>query len=142
MAPSSRRMSTLSQRLSEESWQDLVAWDGELYDPLFQGEVMGNTSSSNAFGDSFSSQIPGSVTSEQGYTPSIATSVYDEPSPFDYAISRPPSVTEGPSSLDHGHSWLSASPSYTTSATSPLVAQTGALYLGSSEAHETMLSPG
>ena len=144
MASTTRKSSTLSQRLSteEEAWQDFIAWDDELYYPLVQGELgIKSPSSGNARANSFTSQAPHSA-SEQGYIPSTATSVYDEPFSFDYVISRPASVTEGPSSLDQGHSWLSASPSYTTSATSPLAAQAGLPYRDSLDAYETMLSPG
>jgi len=147
MASNARRMSTLSQELSsEEGWQNLIAWDGELYDPLFQGDVgIATASVGDSFGgNSFTSnaQAPESVTSEQFYEPSTTTPVFDGPSSFDYVVSRPPSVTEGPSSFDQGHSWLSGSPSYTTSATSPLAAQVGMPYQGSVEACERMLSPG
>ncbi|KAF1974093.1 hypothetical protein BU23DRAFT_123272 [Bimuria novae-zelandiae CBS 107.79] len=144
MASSSRRMSALAQELStEEGWQNLVAWDGELYDPLFQGEVgIEDTSNRNAYGDSFTSNAAESVTSEQSYIPSITTPSFEGPSSFDYVTSRPASVTGEPSSFDHGHSWLSGFPSYTTSATSPLAIQTGIPNHGSFEACETMLSPG
>ncbi|KAJ4301006.1 hypothetical protein N0V90_003095 [Kalmusia sp. IMI 367209] len=146
MASSSTRMSTLTQELSsaEEGWQDLVAWDGELYDPLFQGDMgIAATSNDNIYNGSFTStvQAPESVTSEQSYVPSTATSIFEGPSSFDYAVSRPPSVTEGPPSFGHGHSWLSGSPSYTTSATSPLAVQAGIPFQGSFDACETMLSP-
>lgn len=133
-------MSTLSQKLSsEEVWQDLVSWDDELYDPLLQGDLgIATTSASDLYGgNSFSSQThaPESVNSEQLYESSTAAPVFDGPSSFDYVVSRPPSVIEG-------HSWLSGSPSYTTSATSPLVAQVGIPYQGSVEACDSMLSPG
>lgn len=135
-------MSALTQTLSsEERWQDLISWDDELYDPLFQGDVgIATTSPGAPFGgNSFSSitHAPGSVTSDHFYEPSTAASVFDGPSSFDYAVSRPPSV-------NGGHSWLSGSPSYTTSATSPLAAPmgVGVPYQGSVEACESMLSPG
>lgn len=147
MASNARRMSTLSQKFSsEEEWQDLIAWNGELYDPLFQGDVgIATTAAGEAFGgNSFTSDThaPESVTSEQFYEPSTTTSLFDGPSSSDYVVSRPPSITEGPSSFDRGHSWLSGSPSYTTSATSPLTAQLGMPYQSSGEACESMLSPG
>ncbi|KAL5384819.1 hypothetical protein PMIN02_009123 [Paraphaeosphaeria minitans] len=140
MASNARRMSTLTQKLSsEEDWQDLISWDGELYDPLFQGDLgITTTSAGNPYGrDSFSSntRAPESESSEQFYNPSTAASVFDGPSSFDYAVSRPPSVIKR-------HSWLSGSPSYTTSATSPLAAQVGMPYQGSVEACDSMLSPG
>ncbi|KAL5391417.1 hypothetical protein DPSP01_001286 [Paraphaeosphaeria sporulosa] len=140
MASNAQRMSTLTQKLSsEEGWQDLISWDGELYDPLFQGDLGITTSSAgNPYGgDSFSSNThaPESVSSEQFYETSTTASVFDGPTSFDFAVSRPPSVNEG-------GSWLSGSPSYTTSATSPLAAQVGMLYQGSIEACDSMLSPG
>jgi hypothetical protein len=133
-------MSTLTQKLSsEEPWQELISWDDEIYDPLFQGDVGIATASAGLpyGGESFSSNnhAPESVSSEQCYEPSTATSVFEGPSSYDYVVSRPPSVTGA-------HSWLSGSPSYTTSATSPLTAQVGIPYQGSVEACESMLSPG
>lgn len=144
MASALRSMSALSQELSsEEGWQDLVVWEDELYDPLFQGDIgIASTSTGNVYGDSFTSNTAESVTSEQCYAPLTTTSVFDGPSSFDYITSRPASVTEGPLSFEKGHSWLSTSPSYTTSATSPLAAQTELPYQGSFEARKGMLSPG
>jgi hypothetical protein len=140
MASNARRMSTLTQKLStEEGWQELISWDDEIYDPLFQGDVgIATTSAGNPYGGgSFSSNnhASESVSSEQFYEPSAAASVFEGPSSYDSVASRLPSVTEA-------HSWLSGSPSYTTSATSPLAARVDIPYQGSVEACDSMLSPG
>lgn len=128
----------------DETWQDLVVWDGELYDPLFQGDLgLAATSTENAYHDSFASTIAGpeSVTSEQSYLPSTTTSLFEGSSSFDCAHSRPPSIAGDPSSFSHGHPWLNGSPSYTTIANSPLRVQVEVPYRTSFEAPETMLSP-
>ena len=143
MTSTSRRIAAFSQTpSSEDDWKDLIAWDDELYDPLFQSEAgIAGTSSGTVYGDSFTSAALDSVNLEQAYVPSAPTSVYCGPESFDYVLSRPASVAEGSPSFDHGHSWLGTSPSYTTSATSPLIAQAGLPCHGSFEASETMLSP-
>ncbi|KAF2647781.1 hypothetical protein K491DRAFT_709055 [Lophiostoma macrostomum CBS 122681] len=83
-----------------EEWEDLIAFDGELHDPLFQGDI--------------------SFTGPGDYEPSAPPSTVDGPSSFDYVLSAPASVADDPSSFGQSYSWLSASPSFSTSATSPL----------------------
>lgn len=138
--------SALSQGLAlNEDWQELVnldGVDGEIYDPFFQNNLgvtippvdYHETSQSNPYATE-------SVASEQRYEPSSATHAVDGYSSFEYAVSAPPSDIDGPSSLGQGHSWLSGSPSYTTSATSPLVGRSGLPYPGSFDACEGSQSP-
>lgn len=121
MAANRNTLSALSRGLTgKEEWQDFVAWDGDdLIDPLFQGDI--SLADTSDFHGSFGSNyhVAESVASDQGYIPSAPTSIVDGPSSFDYTISAPPSVIDGPSS-GKGFSWLSTSPSYSTTATSPL----------------------
>jgi hypothetical protein len=109
-------MSALSRQLTSggEDWQDLVQWDEELYDPLFgQGDIPD-------YNQSFTSDyhVPESVVSDQPDASSGPTSIVDGPT---YCVSGPPSIADGPSSLGQTFSWLSTSPSFSTTATSPQV---------------------
>jgi hypothetical protein len=132
MAFNSTNLSALSQGLaSNNDWDDLVNYDGELYDPLFQGDVDFTNGTADQ-GPSYTSD-PHTLEAfapEQLYNHPLATSTLDGPS-SDYATSAPQSVVEGPSSFGQQHSWLSGSPSYTTTATSPLAARHGLGYEGS-----------
>jgi hypothetical protein len=76
--------------LNKERWEDLIAFDGELYDPLFQGDC--------------------------GFTP---PSTVDEPPGFTGYVSSPkPSVLYSPTSLGQNYAWSSSAPSLSTAATS------------------------
>jgi hypothetical protein len=100
MAFNATNVSALTQGLSEEdNWrdfEDLVDWNGDLHDTFFQSDP------------------------EQLHDPLVVTSTIHG-STSDYATSASQLGFEGPSSSGQGHSWLSASPSYTTTATSPLI---------------------
>ncbi|KAF2645924.1 hypothetical protein P280DRAFT_513799 [Massarina eburnea CBS 473.64] len=141
MISNGKNRSALTEGLSAQGdWEDLVAWDGELYDPLFNDAEITST---RYEGDStFKVDIQATGSSNFGYfyTQSSTPSIVEGPL-SNYAISAPPSVAEGPSPFDHGQSsWLSGSPSYTTTATSPLMDRGGMAYSGSFDVSEDMLS--
>lgn len=119
MVSNSMSPSSLSREFPsrEEDWQTLIAWDGEIYDPLFQGDV-GYTA--DEFKPAFAASLrtAESVASDQPHEPELATSA-DAHSSFEYAFSAPPSVVEGLGSFGQEHPWLDASP--VTTSTSPLV---------------------
>ncbi|ORY11230.1 hypothetical protein BCR34DRAFT_484517 [Clohesyomyces aquaticus] len=124
-----------------ESWEALVSWEDELFDPIFQGDTS-FTGASNCH-SSFTSDyhVPESVTSDQQYAPSAPASIADGSFSHDYTLSGPPSVIDGPSSAGQAFSWLSASPSFSTHATSPFVERTAHLQLGVSSPCEDLASP-
>ncbi|KAG9196333.1 hypothetical protein G6011_01454 [Alternaria panax] len=121
----------------DESWQELVAWDDELYDPLFQGE----TSYTRAQEGSYVAvhQLSGSYTSEPTYLVSAPPSVADEPPSLEYTVSAPPSTLDGQSSFEHANG---TSLSFDTTSTSPLAVQADSRYFGSFGACDnSLLSP-
>ncbi|KAH7132046.1 hypothetical protein B0J11DRAFT_548064 [Dendryphion nanum] len=117
-------MSVLSRELSaDDKWQDLVSWDSldEIYDPLFQGSSANSTSQQR--GEHLPDyRLPVNATAELDF-PSAPPSVSDDLLSLDYTLSGPPSVIDGPPSLNRAYSWLSASPSYSTTATSPIISR-------------------
>ncbi|RYO22892.1 hypothetical protein AA0111_g9205 [Alternaria arborescens] len=120
-----------------ESWQELVDWDDELYDPLFQGE----TSYTRAQEGSYvvSHQLSESYTSEPTYLVSAPPSVVDEPPSLEYTVSGPPSILDGQSSFEHANG---TSLSFDTISTSPLAVQADSQYFGSFGACDSsLLSP-
>ncbi|EMD62062.1 hypothetical protein GGP41_002459 [Bipolaris sorokiniana] len=123
---------------SNEGWQDLISWNGELYDPFFQGE----TNYTQAQGGSFSadSQLSGSYTSEPPYLVSKAPSVTDLPPSLDYTpVSASPSVLDEQSSLNYAYI---ASPSLDKATTSPLAVPRETQFYGSFGASDNaLLSP-
>ncbi|KAF2876319.1 hypothetical protein BDV95DRAFT_483675 [Massariosphaeria phaeospora] len=99
-------------------WQTLESRDDELYDPLFQGDLGFTCEFQESF--PFDYYVPGSAT-EQPYLPSAAGSVIDGPSSsWEYTVSGPTSALDGPSSLGRAISHFGTSPSFSTTATSPL----------------------
>ena len=120
-----------------ESWQDLVAWDDELYDPFFQGETnyTGTQERSYVAGH----QLSESYTSEPAYLVSAPPSIADEPPSLEYTVSAPPSILDGQSSFEQVHG---TSLSFDTISTSPLVVQADSQYFGSFGAcDDSLLSP-
>ena len=120
-----------------ESWQELVDWDDELYDPLFQGE----TSYTRAQEGSYVAghQLSESYTSEPTYLVSAPPSVVDEPPSLEYTVSGPPSILDGQSSFEHANG---TSLSFDTISTSPLAVQADSQYFGSFGACDSsLLSP-
>lgn len=119
-----------------EGWQDLVAWDEELYDPMFQVDNSFAGVQDGSFSSSF--RGPGSFASEPPYLISAPPSVVDGPSSLGYTASGPPSVHDGQSSIGiPNHTGLS----YETTTTSPLVDQDNDHYFGSFGACDNYLSP-
>ena len=120
-----------------ESWQDLVDWDDELYDPFFQGE----TSYTGAQGGSYvvDHQLSESYTSEPTYLVSAPPSVADGPPSLEYTVSAPPSILDGQSSYGQVNV---TSLSFDTISTSPLAVQADSQYFGSFGACDnSLLSP-
>ncbi|RAR05813.1 hypothetical protein DDE82_003724 [Stemphylium lycopersici] len=110
-----------------EGWQSFISWDGELYDPFFQGE----TDHTGAHGGSYgtSPQLSGSYTSEPPYLVSTAPSVTDLPPSLEYtAVSASPSVQEEQFSLGQAYD---TALSFETTATSPLAIHQDSRYYGS-----------
>jgi len=132
MAFNATNLSALSQGLaSNDEWENLINYDGDLYDPFFQGDL-DFTSGTIEPGPAHTSNphpLEG-VAPEQLYDTVAAASTIDGPS-SDYATSAPQSIIEGPSSFGQSHPWLSSSPSYTTTTTSPLVGRHGSGFDGS-----------
>ncbi|KAF1949367.1 hypothetical protein CC80DRAFT_520587 [Byssothecium circinans] len=137
-----RTRSALTEGLSAGGkWEDLVAWDGEDLQDSFFNDFNFTGMEQEVDLTSGRLQAPAHITFNQLHAPLSATSFVEGPL-SDYAVSAPPSINEGgPSSLDHGKSWLSASPSYTTTATSPFVGKDGPLLSSSFDACEDTLSP-
>jgi hypothetical protein len=120
-----------------ESWQDLVAWDEELYDPFFQGET--NYTSAQERNYVAGNQLSESYTSEPTYLVSAPPSIADEPPSLEYTVSAPPSILDGQSSFEQIHN---TSLSFDTISTSPLVVQADSHYFGSFGACDnSLLSP-
>ncbi|KAF2710497.1 hypothetical protein K504DRAFT_431113 [Pleomassaria siparia CBS 279.74] len=134
MATNHQHVSALSRGLSNEGWESLVAWDDELFDPIFlQGDTDLTENNYGVFTSDF--HVPESV-------PSAATSFIDDPSSFEYATSAPPSIIDGHSSMGGPtYSWLSTSPSFSTPATSPLAARRDRAHYGSFNTHDCAFSP-
>jgi hypothetical protein len=122
---------------SNEGWLDLVAWDEELYDPLFQGE----RSFVGAYNGGYTTnyQLSESYTSEQSYFVSAPPSIADGPPSIEYTVSAPPSILGGQSSFEQA---FGTSQSYDTTTTSPLVGQQDGQYFGSFGVNDdALLSP-
>ncbi|KAF2016026.1 hypothetical protein BU24DRAFT_190346 [Aaosphaeria arxii CBS 175.79] len=104
---------------SDETWADLVSWNDveEIVDPLFQGGAPAITTTTAE--DGFGSDYP--IASFEQSFPSAPASIVDEPTFLDYTVSGAPSIIDGPSSPGRSFSWLSTSPSFSTTATSPAV---------------------
>lgn len=113
-----------------EGWQDLVAWDEELFDPIFQGD----TGFTGPQGDSFST----SFTSEQPYLVSAPPSIADGPPSLEYTVSAPPSILDGQSPFGQP---FCTSPSLETNVTSPFVGREDGQYFGSFGACDNILTP-
>ncbi|KAF2265603.1 hypothetical protein CC78DRAFT_181801 [Lojkania enalia] len=143
-ATNNRSASALTRALSSnEDWQDVGFFDGELFDPIFyQGDIgLTDLFDDTGYYGSFTSayNVPESVTSDQTFDtfePSAAVSTSDELSSFDNAISAPPSVVDDPPSIGHPSSWLSNPGSFSTAPTSPLVGRKGKEHSGRSNLRE------
>jgi hypothetical protein len=120
-----------------QGWLDLVAWDEELYDPIFHGE----TSFAGTQGGGYAAdyQLSQSYTSDPSYLVSAPPSIVGGPSSLGYAVSAPPSILGGQSSFEQAYG---TSQSFGTPTTSPLGGQQDGQYFGSFGAcDDTFLSP-
>lgn len=118
-----------------EEWQDLVAWDGDLYDPTFHDDTgfidpQGNSLACNYL-------LSGSLGSEQLYVVSATPSVVGGPPSLEYTVSGPLSALSG-SSFEHIYC---TSPSFDNTTTSPVVDRENGCYFGSFDACESVPSP-
>jgi hypothetical protein len=121
-----------------EGWQDLVSWDGELYDPFFQGETGYTEAQGGSFGAD--SQLSTSYTSEPQYLVSMTPSITDIPPSLGYTpVSASPSILDGQSPFSYAYS---ASPSLDKPTTSPLAIPHESQYYGSfGGSDNALLSP-
>jgi hypothetical protein len=106
-----------------------VAWDGELYDPLY-------TSFTDPQGDSLPLDYPFSTSLEQPYFTSAPPSLADGIPSLD--VSAPPSVLDGSSSFGPVYS---TSPFFDTNTTSPLLEADYDRYFGSFDGCENNSLP-
>ncbi|KAH7077283.1 hypothetical protein FB567DRAFT_596460 [Paraphoma chrysanthemicola] len=118
-----------------EEWEGLVAWDGELFDPMFHSDT-NFTGQGSSFASNY--HVAESVNSEQPYLVSAPPSVVDGPPSLEYTFSAPPSMVGDSSS--YGQAYCT-SPSFDTNATSPLLSQGTGHYFGSFDACDRTLSP-
>jgi hypothetical protein len=121
-----------------EGWLDLVAWDEELFDPIFQGETSFTRAQEGGYAANY--QLSESYASEQSYLVSATPSVADgPPSLEEYTASAPPSLLDGQSSFEQAYG---TSLSFDSSTTSPRRAQQDGQYFGSFGAcGSALLSP-
>ncbi|KAF1836590.1 hypothetical protein BDW02DRAFT_493181 [Decorospora gaudefroyi] len=118
--------------LPNESLQNLLSLDDELYDPFFQGELRYPGAHDGSCSGSYE-------LSEQPYLVSATPSVADGPPSLDYTVSAPPSFLEESSSFGQA---CETSLSFDTIATSPLAGQDEGQYVGSLGACDSaLLSP-
>jgi hypothetical protein len=110
-----------------EGWLDLVAWDEELFDPIFQGETSfaGAQNGGYAAANYYMSE---SYTSEQPYLVSAPPSIAGGPPSLKYNVSAPPSILGGQSSFEQAYG---TSRSFDSTTTSPLVGHQDDQYFGS-----------
>jgi hypothetical protein len=118
-----------------EDWQDLVAWDGDLYDPTFQDD----TGFVGAQGDNLTCNyhLSESLGSEQPYLVSATSSIAGGPPSLEHAVSGPLSALSG-SSFEQIYC---TSPSFDTTTKSPLVGPENGCYFGSFDACDSVPSP-
>jgi len=98
-----------------EDWQDLVAWDGEIYDPMYTGFPLN---------ESLTQDYHLSESFEQPYITSAPPSLAEGLPSLD--VSAPPSIHDG----SFGQLYCT-SPLFDTVTTSPLVDNEGSRYYGS-----------
>ncbi|RMZ73977.1 c6 finger domain-containing [Pyrenophora seminiperda CCB06] len=115
-----------------ESWQDLVVWDEELYDPFFQGATSYPRAQQSSYTSSY--QFSDSYTSEPSYLVSAPLSVADEPPSLEYSV--PPSIPDERCSSGQGYG---TSLSFDTTTTSPSPFPDGSQYFGSFGTYDNVL---
>lgn len=111
-----------------EEWQDLISWGDDYY------------SSSTVTGSNDRHGYLGVGTSgmESPYMTSAPPSNYDGPSSFDCVVSAPPSIVGESSSYGQ---FYGTSPTFSSTATSPLVSRDEGRYFGSFGACDYLLPP-
>ena len=111
-----------------EEWQDLVLWDDDCYsNPTV-------TRGNNCHGYLGA----GNSGTESPYVASAPPSNYDGPSSFDCIVSAPPSVVDESSFYSQ---FYSTSPTFSSTATSPLVGRDDGRYFGSFGTCDYLLPP-
>jgi len=115
-----------------ESWQDLVVWDEELYDPFFQGATSYPRAHQSSYTSSY--QFSDSYTSEPPYLVSAPPSVADETPSLEY--SAPPSIPDEQYLSGQAHD---TSLSFGTTTTSPSPFPDGSQYFGSFGTYDNTL---
>jgi hypothetical protein len=108
-----------------EDWQDFVAWDGELYDPMYAGFSQS---------DSLTPDYHLSESFEQSYLASAPPSLAEGLPSLD--VSAPPSIFDG----SFGRLYCT-SPLFDATTASPLVDTEGSRYFGSFDAFENASLP-
>lgn len=109
-----------------EEWQEFVLWDDDCYNNLT------GTPDNGRYG------YLGVGTSgiESPYIASAPPSNYEGPSSFDYVVSAPPSIVDESSSYGQ---FYGTSPTFSSTATSPLVGRDDGRYFGSFGACDNLL---
>lgn len=115
-----------------ESWQDLVVWEEELYDPIFQSAASYPQAQPSSYTSSY--QFSDSYNSEPSYLVSAPPSVADEPPSLVY--SAPPSIPD--EQYSSGQAYV-ASLSFDNNTTSPLPFQDDSQYFGSFGTYDNTL---
>jgi hypothetical protein len=126
-------MSGLSRELSaDKDWEQLVALDEEIFDPLFQGDTS-FTDGSYGYDDCYAVEAhrPESVGPEHPYRISTAPSMVGGLSSFEFNVSAAPSFIDEHSPAIDTFSLFSTSPSFSTTATSPIITGTDEAQFGS-----------
>ncbi|KAF9692285.1 hypothetical protein EKO04_009376 [Ascochyta lentis] len=111
-----------------EEWQDFVLWDEDYY----------NNPTVTRGNDRHGYLGVGTSGIESPYVTSAPPSNYDGPSSFDYVVSAPPSIIDESSSYGH---FYGTSPTFSSTATSPLVGRDDGRYFGSFGACDYLLPP-
>ncbi|KAF2630887.1 hypothetical protein BU25DRAFT_455942 [Macroventuria anomochaeta] len=111
-----------------EEWQDFVLWDDDCY----------NNPTANRGNNHHGYLGVGVSGIESPYVTSAPPSNYDGPSSFDYNVSAPPSVVGESSSYGQ---FYGTSPTFSSTATSPLVGRDELRFFGSFGACDNFLSP-
>ncbi|KAH4818991.1 hypothetical protein HBH61_037760 [Parastagonospora nodorum] len=119
-----------------EDWRDFVAWDGDMCDPMFDGDngftgLQGHTLAPDY-------RLSESLESEQPYLVSAPPSLAGGLPSLEYTVSEPPSILGESSS--YGQMYCT-SPSFGNTTTSPLIGYGDSRYFGSFDASDSAHSP-
>lgn len=119
-------------------WQDLIAWDGELIDTVFSNDNSFDDSQLRADSLAPDYHLSESVGSEQQYLTSAPPSLANGPSSLENTVSAPPSIVGDTSTFGQVYS---TSPYFGTTTASPLIGYGDSRYFGSFDASDSALSP-